>query len=497
MLTTVIIFSLVLALVYYVVLLRPQSTIPKGAHQPPGPPGRPIVGNLLDIPPVHSWFKFQEWSKQYGSLYRINIAGRNHVILSTEDIANELLRERGTLYSDREQLPMAAQLMSNNLRPLFLPYGETWRNVRKLMHNLTNVNVAASYESLQEEESLRMLRDLTRAPEKYETWFERYSAGLILRLAYSKPVHTGEESFVRRILKVVHNVERVASPGAYLVDTMPWLMKLPSFLAPFKREGAALHREELDLFRGLLKEGSESSEENFCTKWNEKKSTYNISDDHAAYAIGTLFEAGAGTTAAAMASFMLTMTLHASEYDKLQAEVDKVVGPGRMPQFSDMPSLPRVRAVAKEVLRWRPVTAGGLPHQLTKDDTYTVNGETYFLPAWTNVHPVQWSIHREEKRYPDPDSFRPERWLEASWPTFQKPLTKYPNLQNFSAFGFGRRICPGMNIAERSLYILIARIAWGCDIKQKVGKDGKKIVPPDYDYVPGFNVSLLVELLPT
>ena len=65
----------------------------------------------------------------------------------------------------------------------------------------------------------------------------------------------------------------------------------------------------------------------------------------------------------------------------------------------------------------------------------------------------------------------------------------YPNLQNYSSFGFGRRICPGQNIAERSLYIQIAKIAWSCDIAQKKDAAGNNIVPPSYDYVAGFNVS--------
>jgi len=391
---------------------------------------------------------------------------------------------------------MAAQLLSGNLRPLFLPYGETWRNVRKLMHNLANVNIAASYESLQEEESLRAVRDLVREPGSYETWFERYSGGLILRLAYSKSVSTGKEPLIQRILAVLHNVERVASPGAYLVDSVPALLRLPPVLAPFRREAARLHSEELDLFRTLLKEGVETSQErshsddNFCGKWFSNKDSYNISDDQAAYAIGTLFEAGAGTTASAMMSFMLAMTLHPSEFAKLQHEVDSVVGNGRIPSFSDMPNLPRVRAIAKEVLRWRPVTAGGLPHMLTKDDVYKMDdSRSVFLSAGSNVHPVQWTIHREPKRYPDPDSFRPERWLEKEWPTYREPLTHYPNLQNFSAFGFGRRICPGLNIAERSLYILIARIAWCCDISQRQSPNGEAIVPLSYDYTTGFNVS--------
>lgn len=84
--------------------------------------GIPIVGNLLQIPPVHSWLKFKEWSDLYGPVFQLNIAGRQHVVLSTEKIANELLRERGSLYSSREHLAFASGLLSNNLRPLLLPY---------------------------------------------------------------------------------------------------------------------------------------------------------------------------------------------------------------------------------------------------------------------------------------------------------------------------------------------------------------------------------------
>ncbi|USP75348.1 uncharacterized protein yc1106_02622 [Curvularia clavata] len=190
-----------------------------------------------------------------------------------------------------------------------------------------------------------------------------------------------------------------------------------------------------------------------------------------------------------MMSFMLAMTLHPAEYTKLQAEVDEVVGNDRIPSFDDMPSLPRVRAVAKEVLRWRPVTAGGLPHTLTRDDVYEMkDGRRLFFPARSNFHPVQWSIHREPNRYPDPDNFRPERCLEKGWPTFKEPLTQYPSLQNFSAFGFGRRICPGLNIAEQSLYILISRIAWCCNLSCKTSADDQVIKPPLYNYVAGFNI---------
>ena len=104
------------------------------------------------------------------------------------------------------------------------------------------------------------------------------------------------------------------------------------------------------------------------------------------------------------------------------------------------------------------------------------------------MHPVQWTIHRDASLYPDPDSFIPDRWLTSEYPTtFREPASTYPNLQNFSAFGFGRRICPGQNIAERSLYILIARVAWCCDLGKKRDGEGREISPPAWEYTAGFN----------
>jgi cytochrome P450 len=196
-----------------------------------------------------------------------------------------------------------------------------------------------------------------------------------------------------------------------------------------------------------------------------------------------MFEAGSGTTSAAMMSFMLAMVLHPEWFQKLQEEVDQVCGTERLPYLDDVPQLPTVRAVVKEVLRWRPVTAGGLPHMCVKDDVY----EGLFIPAGTVMHPNQWAIHREPELYPDPEAYNPQRWLDPSFPTYKEPLSIYPNLHNYSNFGFGRRICPGQNIAERNLYILTARIAWAVDLGKAKDEDGNEIEPPLYDYTAGFN----------
>ena len=257
--------------------------------------GLPLIGNLPQLPPYHSWLKFKEWADEYGPIYKISLAGTDHVIISSEKIGNDLMRDRGNIYSDRGQAPMASKLLSDNLRPLFLPYGETWREFRKFSHQVTMPSAAVAYEPMQEEEALRVVHDLLRDPSKYERFFERYAASIIMRLAFGITLFTGQEDAAQRILKVDHELERVASPGAYLVDTFPSLMYLPDFLAPFKREGKRLHAYELDLFTSLVKDvdtrrqaGDPSVNNTFTLRWLENKNDYKLSDDHAAYVLGTL-----------------------------------------------------------------------------------------------------------------------------------------------------------------------------------------------------------------
>lgn len=355
------------------------------------------------------------------------------------------------------------------------------------MHQLTMPAKAASYEASQSIESKRLVYNLLRDPLNVNRHLQLYSGGLIFRIGYGKRLKDHNEPYLRRIVQVNHNLERIASPGAYLVDTLPFLKYLPSWLAPFKQEAAKLHDEELGLFRELIQMVRNDQQRGvakpcFALSLVANQEKYELSDDEGAYAVGTMFEAGSGTTTAAMLSFVLAMTHYPEWQEPLWEELDRVCE-DRMPEFADIPELPIVRAVVKETLRWRPVTAGGVPHQLTKDDTY----HGYFLRAGTMVHANQWAIHRDPQLYPDPETFNPTRWLSSEFPTYQEPLSKFPNLQNFSAFGFGRRICPGMNIAERSLYILTARIAWACKISKKRDSAGREIDVPLYDYTNGFN----------
>ncbi|KAL2844365.1 cytochrome P450 [Aspergillus pseudoustus] len=467
------------------------TNVPKGAKLLPGPRGKPFIGSGGELKKGRGgyfWFKFTDWAKEYGPIYQYKTFGRVNVVLSTEGIANDLLRERGDIFSSREQLPMGSKLLSDNKRALFLPYGDDWRRVRKFQHHVTQVKAATSYQSLQMKESARLVRDLVKTPRGYKTFFQRYASALILRLTYDARIETGEEEIVRLVYENQVNMERVSVPGRYLVDILPCLLWLPSWVAPFKKEAAAHQRREVSLFSSLVKSVQDNIEagkagQSFTRMWLENKQKFGLSDIQGTYVLGGLYSAAASTTASLAQSWVLQMVLHPEWLAKIHEELDRVVGPDRLPVFDDMPQLPTVRAVVKEVARMRPVTAGGIPHKSTEDFMYM----GYLIPKGSIIHPNLWAIQHDPELYPDPFTFNPCRWLEPKYPTYREPLTQYPNMNNYSVFGFGRRLCPGAHIAERSLNIIVARVSWACNIRTAVDGSGKEIIPPEYDYVNGLN----------
>ncbi|KAF7372749.1 Steroid 17-alpha-hydroxylase/17,20 lyase [Mycena sanguinolenta] len=158
------------------------------------------------------------------------------------------------------------------------------------------------------------------------------------------------------------------------------------------------------------------------------------------------------TTAVSLHTFILACMLYPEWIPRAQREIDAVVGEDRLPSFNDRPRLPYVEAIVRETLRWRPALRFGIPHHCTADDVVEYKGKEYFIPKGSIIFAVSWAIEHDQERFENHDLFQPERFLDNT-----------NNLKagyETSAFGFGRRVCPGIPFAERSLWINIAMMLW-------------------------------------
>lgn len=277
--------------------------------------------------------------------------------------------------------------------------------------------------------------------------------------------------------------------GAVLADFYPILRYLPACLAPHKREALAHYKKEINMYTDLYRhvKATLQSDTNAppCVMKDiiKLQEAEGYSDEYSSHIPAQLWEAGSDTTSTQLYAFIQALLLYPSVQTRGHAELDAVIGPSRMPTLDDMPALPYVRACVKEVFRWLPAAIlGAFPHATNREDSYA----GYTIPAGAIVMLNTWAIHRDAERYPDPAAFQPERFIGDDTTSSESANRNDVALRDHFGFGAGRRICPGMNVADRSMLLGVARILWAFDVKPKAGADGKVMLPTQDDFLPGF-----------
>lgn len=368
-------------------------------HLPPGPKGLPFIGNLLDLADTEKVReKAIEWHRQHGEIFYTKIGGADYIWLSSPHVIKELMDKRSAIYSSRAPSPMAADTVSGKQRQLFMVYGPQWRQLRKYSHALLNATSAIKYQPIQDFESKQLMAELLDTPEDFYMHNRRYSASVIMKLTYGHRLPSWDHPMMKRIYQVLDNFTNVSAPGALLVDSFPSLAKLPQgLLGNWRTKGQKMFEHDskvyLDLWNNLKKEVENgTAEECFCKDFLvNDPAKVGINDLQAAYTCGGLIEAGSETTGTTLNNFLLCMVLHPEAVTQAQKELDEVIGPHRLPTWEDEKNLPYVRALIKEVLRWRPVNKFGMPHATSEDDWY--NG--YFIPKGSVVMLNWWYVLTE------------------------------------------------------------------------------------------------------
>lgn len=412
---------------------------------PPGPRRLPLIGNAHQAPQSHGWFDYYAWSKAYGPVMYLNMAGQSLVILSSTKAAHDLLSRRSTKYSDRPRL-VVAELVTKGLHILLRPYNATYKLHQRIDAPVMNLGASNTYRPLQDLESRQLIADLLAGSDSsgdkgvdFHHHFERTMASTIYSLMYGYRLETGFEDKLVNARAVQDEFTQAMQVGAHVVDMFPILNHLPRFLAPWKDRSEAMYQREEELHVGNLELGLVNPGWNFSKQMMDSVEAKTLSKLEIAFNLGALADAALDTSTATVDWFIVAwITSGDSFVAKAQKLLDDVVGRDRLPSYEDRPRLAYIDALMQEVMRWRPVAAGGVPHFTQTEDEYM----GYRIPAGSIILPNYWAIVREEAVFgEDTDSFVPERWLGGNGEQNleSSPLKDLPN----TGFGFGRRVCTG------------------------------------------------------
>ncbi|KAF8589046.1 cytochrome P450 [Ramaria rubella] len=438
---------------------------------PPGPRGLPVLGNIFQLPRFQ-WLRFTEWKEQYGPIFSLNLAGQPVIVLNNFTVAADLFERRSEIYSDRPRFIMASEILSAESFLPFLRFGSRWREMRRVVHEGFNPRSSEKYQPQQARDAMDLVKTLLKDPAACEEHILRAASSSILSTIYGwPPLRSEGDQVVQRINDVIHQLAEAALPGAYMVEVFPFMLHLPVWIAKWKRQGLEWERESSQLFKRLIEDvrGKIKAGGNltcFLATFLENEEKYTLTAKESGWLSGTLFGAGAETTATSLTAFVLAMTLYPDVMHKAQAEIDMVVGRERTPSFSDQAQLPYIRAVVKEILRWWSPAPLAVPRRSTQDDWY--NG--YYIPKGKFQED-----DRDPNYFPDYEEFRPERFLDKYGLVDVAPPDTHS--RGHATYGFGRRICVGINWANQALFINIAMILWATNIGRAVDAEGVEITP--------------------
>ncbi|KAH9056253.1 cytochrome P450 [Lactarius vividus] len=454
--------NVALAVVALWLLKKVTEKKPLG-RQIPGPKGWPIIGNLLDVPTELEYQVFSRWQKKYGDLIQMTILGQPTIIINSPQLAVDMLNKKSAIYSSRPHLTMACDLVGWRDILVLLKYTDKFKACRRMLHAVIGTRVSVEkFRDTLEEESALMVRRLLNEPRNFVGPVRKAVGVIILRISHGYRPTTEDDSLVRIADEATDQLNVLLSPGLFAVDFLPFLRYIPEWFP-----GGGFHKIARE-WRHTLFDMTDKSYEfvleqmakgtavpNFVTNLIDGRKVSPEEEEEIKWAASSLYSGGADTPVSAMSSFLLAMTAYPEVQRKCQAELDKVVGNDRLPTFADRDQLPYITTMLKEVIRWGPTTPLGAPHCIEQDDVH----DGYLIPKGSIIMANIWHFMHDPEVYKDPMVFNPDRLVAQPG----KPAE--PDPFNF-AFGYGRRACPGEQLAQSILFIFAATVLSVFDINK-------------------------------
>ncbi|KAJ7034658.1 putative monooxygenase [Mycena alexandri] len=453
------------------------ASLVRRTNYPPGPRRLPIVGNAFQIPKTFQWLTFSKWAEKYGSIVYLEAVGQPLVLLNSYEVAKDLLEQRSAIYSDRPHLEMA-YLSGYDKAFVLQPYNDNWRQQRKILTQDLGPRMIPRYHTFKEGEARLLTKSILDEPSNLEHLIKLRIAAIILRITYGHYISADTDPFLTLGRAAMDIFSRSAEPGVWLVDAIPILKKLPTWVpgTGFLHTAAAwrqvVHKAAWEPYMWAKRnlESGTALLPNTCATALEASGGQPSTEleEQLVWAACMMMEGGMDTSMISAMNFFHAMLLNPAVQKKAQKEIDSVIGLDRLPTIEDKDSLPYVKGLVTEVLRLRPAIPLGLffvsvispvltrqtkgvPHALVKDDLY----EGMHLPKGSVVIPNAWHMLHDPDVFPNPMEFQPERYNNLD--SAMKRVTDV-------AFGFGRRLCPGKAFGEGTLFAIASTVLATCDI---------------------------------
>ncbi|XP_061341159.1 cytochrome P450 71A1-like [Gastrolobium bilobum] len=482
-------FFCLISLVFMLKLRRRNKS-----NLPPSPPKLPIIGHIhqLGTLPHHS---FQALSHKYGPIMMLQLGQIPALVVSSVDVVKEIFQNHDTAFSNRPQTTAEKIIMYGCKDVAFAPYGEEWRQKRKIcVLELLSLKRVRSFRSIREEEVAQLVDMAREACER-----KRSSVNLsemlivasnnivsrcVLGQKYDNP--DGSSSFGELGRKMMEHLAALSVgdffPSLGWIDVLTG--KIPEFKSTFRALDAFFDRV-IEEHKRMKRDEGQSDDKDFVEILLQiqegGKHDFQLTHDDVKAFLMDIFAGGSDTTSTLLEWTFAELMRNPNAMKKAQEEVRRVVGYKSQVDENDVNQMNYLKCVVKETLRLRPPAPLLIPRETLSD----VKVKGFDIPSKTRVFVNAWAIQRDPKIWNRPEEFLPERFEEQPEVNF-----KGQDLQ-LIPFGTGRRGCPGISFGVSSAEYMLANLLYWFDWKLP---NGVSMQDTDMSEINGLTVCKKVPL---
>ncbi|GLJ36972.1 hypothetical protein SUGI_0748220 [Cryptomeria japonica] len=445
---------------------------------PPGPLVVPIFGNWLQVGDDLNHRNLTDLAKKFGKILLLKMGQRNLVVVSSPDLAKEVLHTQGVEFGSRTRNVVFDIFTGKGQDMVFTVYGEHWRKMRRIMTVPFFTNkVVQQYRFAWEDEIRRVVEDVRLRPEASTSGIvirrrlQLMMYNIMYRMMFDRRFESEDDPLFVKLKALNGERSRLAQSFEYNYgDFIP-------ILRPFLRGYLKLCKEIKETRLNFFKENFVEERKNIASTTTttmkngdlkcamdhilDAQNKGEINEDNVLYIVENINVAAIETTLWSIEWGIAELVNHPRIQKKVREELDSVLGYGVQITEPDIVRLPYLQAVVKETLRLRMAIPLLVPHMNLHDAK--LGG--YDIPAESKILVNAWYLANNPAEWNKPEEFRPERFLEE-----EKKTEANGNDFRYLPFGVGRRSCPGIILALPILGLTLGRLVQNLELLPPPGK---------------------------